>query len=498
MTAVSPTQLTRRRVVLSVLLLAVFTALVCGATAGAVAASEHNETGENTSLDEYSDKESIYSDEPFVPPDRGRGQDQAANDSAADRNASNNSSAPPGRSNGGDGGGLFGISLSPSEWVMSALYGLSDRALDEVAASIDAINYAFVGLPAPGEISSPESWHTPEDGWWPGVYFAMRVAQVLGILWLAFQLAISFGYSSQKKRRASWKRQAVAWVMVLGATLFAPLGLHLFGELATSIVPGGQAFTESFGNFAQFGMGVILGAILVFVATSVVALAILAIVAVYVLAHVVVMFWPIMWAAWSSHGQARSYGSTGIYLYGTVCGIAVIQAFFLLAMFHIDWLNGPLGPLGGLVGLTAGLLFSLVYFPIMLLKQAHLAGAVGLGVAAANSAGGVFEGGKSAAVQKVEQRYRETWKSSDSGGGQSRPSDVGAFSSGGSGGGGSASGSPSRPTHVQRMDQSAGSFGDTRHTMGTVQRRGFSSRFQNGGDARDRVDYSHSSHDRDS
>lgn len=491
MTRVSPTQRAPRRVALSVLILASFALLAGTAAAGTVAADEHGTDG-NATLAELSGEDSIYSNESARPPSRAGDQDRAV----LANNSSGNATGP-GADQDGDDGGLFGVSLSPKEWVMSAIHGLADRALDEIAASIDVINYVFVGLPAPGEITSPESWHSPDDGWWPGIYYAMYVAQALAIIWLAFQLAVSFAYSSAKKRRAAWKRQGVAWLMVLGTTLFAPLGLHLFGELAVSIVPEGQQFTAGFGEFSQFGMGVLLGAILVFVATTVVALAILAIVAVYVLAHVVVLFWPFMWAAWASHGQARSYGSTGIYLYGTVCAISVIQAFFLLAMFQIPWLEGPLGPLGGLVGLTAGLLFSLVYFPVMLLKQAHLAGAVGLGVAAANNAGGALDDGKTAAVEKVEQRYRETWQSTSStgGGGQGRPTGGVGGVAGSSHSASSASSRSPRGHTAPRSDDPAGSFGSRRHSAGTVQRRGFSSRFQGGSADADRVNYAHSRND---
>lgn len=311
----------------------------------------------------------------------------------------------------------------PGEWVIGALEALTDRALEGIQNSINLINDAFVGLPAPGEPTSPATWDDPENGWWPGVYKAMNWSQAIGIIWLTFQSAISFSYNSQSKRRESWKRQGIAWLLVLGSTFFAPLGLHLFGELASDIVPQGAEFTQSFTDFSRFGVGVIFAALLVFLATNVVALGLIAIFMIYVLAHIAVLFWPIMWAAWSSSGQARSYGSMGIYIYGTLLALSLIQAMFLLVMFHIPWDQGPMGPLGGLLGITAGLLFALVYFPIMMLKQAHIAAAVGLGAAAANSADQALKGPKAAVADRVEQKYEQVWKERNSSGGvsQSRP-----------------------------------------------------------------------------
>jgi hypothetical protein len=455
-------------------------ALAIAGAGTALAQDQDPDADQDQEQDNLSSEESIFSDEPFTTPrdeddeggagtadpdlnESGGDPDTADNETELDENAT---TEPP-------SGGLF--SLSPTEWALSMLYGLADRALLEIEASIDMINNTFVGLPAPGELSSPESWHNPTDGWWPGIYFAMGVAQVFGILWLVFQAAVAFSYSSKKKQRAAWKRLGFASVMVLGATLFGPLGLHLFGEAATSVVPEGEQFTESFGDFAQFGLGVTLGAILVFIAAKVVALGILAIVSIYVLAHIVLMFWPLMWAAWSSQGQARSYGSTGIYLYGTVCAIALLQAFFLLAMFHIDWMEGPLGPLGGVLGLVGGLLFSLIYFPITLLKQAHIAGAVGLGVAAANSAAGAFDGPRSAAVRNVEQRFEQKWQTFRNGGPQQRPQ-VGQVSSGYDGAG--------SPSQSRGSGSAGGSSGVDAKNSGPVMGRPSNSE-------RDRIDYTH-------
>lgn len=300
----------------------------------------------------------------------------------------------------------FGM-LSPSDWVLSMLWGVAERVFEEIEASVDILASAPVGLPAPGDISSPSTWANPTNGFWPAVYSAMGWTYFLGIMWQVVQTAMWFGRSPEV-RRSQGKRLAISWIMTLGMWIFAPLGLHIFGEAAVEIAPSGEDFMQSPGDFAKFGFGIVLMAILLAVAANVVAIGLIVMFLIYIIAHLTVLFWPLMWPAWASEGQAQSYGAMGIYLHGAVMVIGIIQAIILLMLFNIDFTTSPLGPLGALVAMTAGLLAALVYIPYSVLKNAHGGAAVLLGTGAAMTAGEVMKGAPDQA-RNYKMSYEEEY-----------------------------------------------------------------------------------------
>ncbi|ELY62627.1 hypothetical protein C492_07810 [Natronococcus jeotgali DSM 18795] len=154
--------------------------------------------------------------------------------------------------------------------------------------------------------------------------------------------------------------------------------LHLFAELAAEIYPDGEQFVTPEGA-VRFGLGVfLLAGLLVFKGIVVVA-ALIAVIAMHLLTYLSILFWPLSWAAWASHGQARAYGSFGLYIFGVLLALSIIQSLILRFLVYLPLGESIAGTAGSIVLIIFGIGFALVYLPWKLLEKAQVAAALKLG-----------------------------------------------------------------------------------------------------------------------
>ncbi len=267
---------------------------------------------------------------------------------------------------------------SPGEWAHSVAVYFTTAALNELIALINALHAYAIQVPAPGEATDPSTWTEPESGFWQTVYSVMSWPLVLGIMWLITQFGISFSYDSAEKRRRSWKRVGFAGLMIFGTFVFFPGLLHLFAELAQEIYPDGEQFISVDGA-VRFGLGVIVLAVLVFFKGIIVIAALVAIIAMNFLTYVVGLFWPLMWAAWASHGQARAYGSFGLFIFGGLLALSIIQSIILRFLIFLPLGESVAGTAGSIVLIAFGVGFALAYLPWKFLQKAQLAASIKMG-----------------------------------------------------------------------------------------------------------------------
>ncbi|WP_157972532.1 hypothetical protein [Saliphagus sp. LR7] len=267
---------------------------------------------------------------------------------------------------------------SPGEWFHSLVVWAVSALLSEIVVVINAIHEIAVQVPAPGEATDPSSWTEPESEQWQTVFAVISWPIVIAVMWLIAQFGISFSYESAEKRRRGWKRVAFAGLMVFGTFAFAPALLHLFAELAAEIYPDGEEFATPEGG-VRFGLGVLLLLGLLVAKGVVVVAALVAVITMHFLTYLSVLFWPLSWAAWASHGQARAYGSFGLYILGVLLALSTVQSLILRFLVRLPLGESIAGTAGSLILIVFGIGFALVYLPWKLMEKAHVAAALKLG-----------------------------------------------------------------------------------------------------------------------
>lgn len=348
--------------------------------------------------------------------------DEQQNESASADNESGDDEWGGGTTGGGamdrDQGGT---GPSPTQWAVDLLTGLLNILLGELEHVIDLYHEWSVGLPAPGVYDDISSWSDPDGAMWVGAQAGHFTSAVLGMLWVVTD-AVYTGTKGPKERRKKWTRQGIATVMILGGYhFFAPFYLHLFNSLAIEIAPSGADFTASFGNMARLGLGLFFGGIVVIISSSSFAAGLLSIIFTDGLVYISYAAWGLIWAAWASSGQARGYGLQGIYTFGALGALALMQALVLDVIFNIPW-TGSAGPLAALTGTAVGLAIAYIFLPVVFLRQTVSSAAMAIGTGAALASTQIDSAIENHVIERVEQ-YREETAFSDS---SSRPDESGS------------------------------------------------------------------------
>lgn len=363
--------------------------------------SDRDDGGEDTAGDSA----------PTIPISGEENENETDSDSGSENESSTDdlTGAPGSSASGGggendsNGGGVIGgLGPSPWEWTKEVLIGIGDQILEEFAAGIDVLHEWSIGIPARGDPGDPDSWDEADDGLWPGFDFVSDVSQFLAMLFLVLYSGVALS-EPPTKRRQTLLRIGFALLMVVGTGHIPQAFLHLFNEAVLGIVPSGAEFTRTPGGMAQFAFGIILAGVLLGVSISVLATGLVVIFALNMLTYISTAVWPLSWALWTTRGHAKSFGNLGIYSFGAVLGIAVIQSFMLRALFDIPWSQAPHGPPGAMLGLAGGLLLAFVYIPYNVLQQTYAASSTSLGVSAAS------QGAKAAKERAIEQYQNSTY-----------------------------------------------------------------------------------------
>ncbi|MFC4989617.1 hypothetical protein [Saliphagus infecundisoli] len=337
-------------------------------------------------------------------------------------------------------GNIYDTMTNPSDeavqWFNSWVAAFVDGVLSEVVAAINAIHAIAIQVPAPGEAEDPSSWAEPASEQWQTVFAVISWPLVAAIVWLMAQIGVSFSYDSAEKRRRGWKRIALASVMIFGTWVFAPALLHLFAEVAQGIYPDGEQFVTPDGAI-RFGLGLYLLAILLIFKAIVVVAALVSVIMLHLLTYLSILFWPLSWAAWATHGQAHAYGSFGLFVFGSLLALSVIQSVILRFLIYLPLDGSIAGTAGSIVLILFGLAFALVYLPWKMLEKAHVAAALKLGKGPAQDVGQRMRQAPGE-VHHLARHYRAAYDQRSGGGGGG--GDGGGGRGGGDGGGGRGGG----------------------------------------------------------
>lgn len=286
-------------------------------------------------------------------------------------------------------------------WAKGALWGAGKQAIKD---GINMVATVISGMPAQGTAGNPSSWIAPQSGLWGGVFDTWKVTVSLGLGLNGIAFTLAFRHKDRYKRRRKWKQCILSLFMIILTFPVTALGLHAAATIGTSVAPSASDFLATPGALAKLGSGALLGFLLLYLFTAVVLVGLLALLLQFVLAHLVVVFWPVAWGLRPFGGTAKSMGDTWIFLYVLLIGLNISQSIVLLTLFNLPWGASSLGTALAPVATVVGLAFALIYLPKEMLEKANDAAAVGLGLSAMNRTNGEnVEQAKS----EVKGRYKQ-------------------------------------------------------------------------------------------
>lgn len=268
---------------------------------------------------------------------------------------------------------------------------LSSAASGFVGLFGDTVELATY-VPAPGDPTDPSTW-VPVDSsgnakntLWGDVYDATQINIALAIIMLAFSGALNFRYSNAVRRRQAWKTWGLSFSMVFLTWFIAPFGLHVASTLSDGLAPGASEFLDVFSggftDFAKFGYGLFINAVIVVLFPAIGFIGLLVITVQVFLLLLVIYLWPLGWAAVSfKEGYLHSVGQFVVNLYGGLLVLNVAQGLILRLLLSVDFTQASVqGTLMSLLMIPGGVLFATVLLPYAMLKQITMGAGVDLGM----------------------------------------------------------------------------------------------------------------------
>lgn len=246
-------------------------------------------------------------------------------------------------------------------------YGV-DKMLAGIAALIDTFNQYILGVPAPGDPTEVSTWMSPGHPW-PAVYgvYGIMSALAIALLTPSFMVATDTVDPQQRRSRLVELGKA-AFFILLGVPVVA-FCLHFGNELSQVIAPSGYEFISSSSGIGDLGLGLIFGAILLWVKGTVVGIGILMSIMIYMSVYIIVAFWPFFWALRvQPQADLQSVGIVGISILPLLIALRFSQSGILRLVHQL-----PYDSLGGtafkLLAITAGLVIALLALPYLFLTK---------------------------------------------------------------------------------------------------------------------------------
>lgn len=364
----------------------------------------------------------------------------------------------------GGGGGWLGGAMNvdiPSFDPVKNFKNLVKAVLNIPGWIFDKLSSMIFGVPAPGQYDTPSTWHSPENGLWPGIITFTQWMTGFAVLILTITGGLTFLHGDAYTRRQAWKRWGIALVMVLATWTLLPLLLHLADQASGALRPDSHEAFSTLGNAGKILSG--LGVLVVFAVIEpiIVALGLVAVALERFLVYLGFALWPLAWALRSTnYGFARTIGETLVYLFGVAIVTKVGQALMARFLLELQW-TGIDDAVVMLIVLTAGVAFMLIIFPKKMLDHANDAASVSLGMSGSRQEAGRYIEQSKKRVGQVQEKVND-WRTDESRSAvQTRLNDWADLSNSGSDGssaspsGGSSGGESS--SGATDADQSTGS-----------------------------------------
>lgn len=239
--------------------------------------------------------------------------------------------------------------------VIASVARDGQRALYEgTRRTINNANSYLFSLPAPGQPDDPSTWVNPERGWWSGVTDAYWALSFIAILTLIPWTMLAMGQDA-RRQRATFRRVAVGFGMILAGPVVMPMGYHVGSVFAQAIAPSGTEFLQTPGNLARLGIGIGMALVIAYVNLASVLLALIAYYTLYVVAFFVAALWPLYWGLYAAPFRTlQTAGSVGIGAYMTlpiilVTQTSVLRILFSLPLEGLDIVTTVIVTVGGLI-----------------------------------------------------------------------------------------------------------------------------------------------------
>lgn len=205
-----------------------------------------------------------------------------------------------------------------------------------VSAYVDKFHEETLTLPAPGSLDDPMSWLSPENDRWPHVmpiYGALY--SVVAIPMLA-QGAWNIFVSDPHERRPEARRWAKNLFLLIGGLVIVPLALHAGNVIAMGFSPQGEEFFATPGDAAKLGVGLTMGAILLFGKAILVAVALIVVLVQDIMTYWAVAMYPAaIWLMSTRNTFAQAIGAGIIGMLAFLIFLKCAQAIFLRFLFEM-------------------------------------------------------------------------------------------------------------------------------------------------------------------
>lgn len=205
-----------------------------------------------------------------------------------------------------------------------------------VSAFVDKFHEETLTLPAPGSLDDPMSWLYPENDKWPHImpiYWALY--SVVAIPMLA-QGSWNIFASDPHERRPEARRWGKNLFLLVGGLVIVPLALHGGNVIAMGFSPQGEEFFATPGDAAKLGVGLTMGAILLWIKAILVAVAIIVVLVQDIMTYWAVAMYPAaIWLVSTRNTFAQAIGAGIIGMLSFLIFLKCAQAIFLRFLFEM-------------------------------------------------------------------------------------------------------------------------------------------------------------------
>jgi hypothetical protein len=204
------------------------------------------------------------------------------------------------------------------------------------------------------------------SSWWNAVW--TMYGGLTALVVLPIFVSWVYGWSqttSSREREAHLRQIAVAVGMIIGGLIVIPLALHLVNELATNLVPSGKEFMATPGSVSKFGLGLLVGGVVLVLESGLVVVALLVLFVEWVLVYLLLAVWPLVAVCFASGNRyLKPYGASAMVALGSILGLKLVQALWLRFLFELPLSFGKGGMSLLTIGATiVGLLIGFIYLP---------------------------------------------------------------------------------------------------------------------------------------
>lgn len=269
---------------------------------------------------------------------------------------------------------------SPEEFARGVARAIAEGLSTGIAQIVSAFNQIVIGVPTPGTFDNPQSWSSPSNDWWPGVWESYLIFTPLGLFAVVLSGTLAFK-DPPRERRESFRAVALSAGMILFGFYFLAGMLHTTNILSMALAPSVEEFLATPGNVGKLGVGVFLALVLAIFQTGVVLIGLIVLFVQWFLIHALVALWPLFWGLRALPVDTpTSFAGVGIAGLTILMPLKVVQSGILRFLFLIPWdAGGPETALFSFVGTLVGLFVTTILLPIVALKKAVPAAMVAAG-----------------------------------------------------------------------------------------------------------------------